>query len=448
MTVSNRDAPVFSVKIGPIQAAGASSTPPPAPPATTPGSMSTTSKVPAAAGPLTYVFTAQPVDVTERVISFEFEDDDQKADQLELTLDNFDLSLFDDPNWKHGNGLLVAWGYAGNLTLPRTCVLQKITGSIVMKVTALATSIAMNKIKASVTYENMKRSDIVAQIATANGFAPSAQFIDDSEVLISATHQARMTDAEFLQHLAKREGFVFYVGPDGIHWERRKMASAPLRQLIYYTDPGQGDIISWNLENDVTALPGIVTAKGRDPLAKTDIQEDGSNTATERDVTAPIAIAVVQRTGETVAADPTTPTASAAVVLTNAPNAAAAKREADGKFTKAAQTAAKISLEIIGDPSISAKQILDIQGISKRLSGLYYVKKAKHKLSSASYTINLEVVTDGLHGGPGTTGKPTGGSPNDKPPADPEALTPNPVVNSVSQRTGEVTFTQNTGNGQ
>ncbi len=450
MTVSNRDAPVFSVKIGPIQAAGASSTPPPSPPATTPGSMSTTSKVPAAAGPLTYVFTAQPVDVTERVISFEFEDDDQKADQLELTLDNFDLSLFDDPNWKHGNGLLVAWGYAGNLTLPRTCVLQKITGSIVMKVTALATSIAMNKIKASVTYENMKRSDIVAQIATANGFAPSAQFIDDSEVLISATHQARMTDAEFLQHLAKREGFVFYVGPDGLHWEQRKMSAAPLRQLVYYTDPGQGDILSWDLENDVTVLPGLIQASGRDPLLRQDIKEIGSNSTTTRDVTAPVDIAYVRTVNQSNGAigipDPSTPTAAAATVLTNAPNAAAAKREADGKFTRAAQTAAKISLEMIGDPSVSAKQIIDIQGISLRLSGLYYIKKAKHKLSSSSYILNLEVITNGLHGGPGTTGVATAGAQNTKPPTDPEALTPtaaNPY--QVAKPTGEVTYVQNTG---
>jgi uncharacterized protein len=445
MTIPQRDAPVFSVKVGPIQASGASSTPPPTPPMPAGGA---TSKVPAAAGPLTYVFTAQPIDVTERVISFDFEDDDQKADQLELSLNNFDLALFDDPNWKHGNGLLVQWGYAGNLALPRTCVIQKITGSLTMKVTALATSIAMNKIKQSVTYENMKRSDIVAQIATANGFATSAQFIDDSDVMISATHQARMTDAEFLQHLAKREGFVFYIGPDGLHWEQRKIGTAPLRQLVYYTDPGQGDIISWNLENDITALPGLVTAAGRDPINKSDIKEDGGNSETMRDVAAPIAVAVVQRTGETVMADPATPTAASAVILTNAPNSTAAKREADGKYTKAQQVAAKITMDIIGDPSISAKQMIDVQGISLRLSGLYYIKKAKHKLSASSYTMNLEMVADGLHGGPGTSGVKTDGSMNNKSPADPEALNANPTVNSVNQRTGEVSYTQNTGQGQ
>jgi len=413
--IPNRDAPTFTVKIGPITSVDKG----------------------------VYLFTTEPVDVSERVISLEFDEDDQKADKFDLTMDNFDLSLLDDPNWKHGNGIVIAYGYAGNLAPARTCLIQKITGSLALKVEALSTGIAMNKLKTSATFESMKRSDIVASIALKNGFGPSAQFIDDSEVVIPATHQARMTDAEFLQSLARREGFVFYIGPDGLHWERRKMNTKPMRQFIYYLDPGQGDILTWNIDNDVTTLPGVVTAMGRDALKKTDINEVGSNSDTERDTTAPIAIAVAQRTGETVTVDPATPTATSAVILTNAPNSEAAKREADGKFIKAQQVAAHLTIDAIGDPSVSAKMIIDVQGISKRLSGNYYVKKCKHSLTATSYTMKMGVVSDGLNGGPGTAGVKSDGNLNKKEAADGEQLN----VYQVSDRTGEVTYKPNTGSG-
>jgi phage protein D len=474
-----RDAPVYTVKIGSViqtatQGVAGSSTSSGSSAVRQPTSFTNTTNTAGAtpaptAAACGYTFTSVPVDVTERVVSLEFDEDDQKIDEMTLTLNNFDLALFDDPNWKQGNGLLVTWGYAGFLTPTQTLVIQKITGSIVMKVVAHAMSATMNKIKQSQTFENMKRSDIVSAIAKANGFASNAQFVDDSEVMISATHQARMTDFEFLQHLAKREGFVFYVGPDGLHWERRKTTSAPTRRLIYYVDPGAGDILTWNLENDVTALPGAVQAVCRDPLEKSTIRQIGSNTDTDRTDTAPEVIASVSaRTGVVsvgapgattsppavptaspavtrfngVVVDPATPTAASAIVLSNAPNAAAAKREADGKYVKSQQVAAHITLECVGDPTVRAKQILDIQGISKRLSGLYYCKKAKHKVTASGYTMSLACVTNGLNGGPGTQGVKSDKAVNEKSPKETDQLNPY----QVSGRTGEVTYQPDGGN--
>lgn len=474
--MTTRDAPTYYVKVGPIAASpkpvsandaasnaaaaaapgihavsnstgtvSSTSTPDPTAVAgTTSGGQATPS--PAAtvsAGSIAYTFSADPIDVSERTLLVEHDEEDKKADKLELSLDNFDLSLFDDPNWKHGNGIEASWGYAGNMTLPRFFIIQKITGGFpVLKVTALATSIIMNKLKKSTTYQAMKRSDIVAQIATANGFASSAQFIDDSEEIVDTTHQACMTDAEFLQHLAQREGFVFYIGADGLHWEQRKMGTAPVRLFTYYTDPQAGDILSLSLENDVTALPGIITSAGRTLDPKGDIQQDASNTQTQRGVVAPTTIAVAARTGAVttnVTPDPSTPTAGSAIILSNAPTSAVAKREADGKYTKAQQVAAHLSMSIVGDPSVNAKQVIEIAGISARLSGRYYVKKCKTKVSATEYTQGLEVIADGLNAGAGVAGVKSDGTLNQQNPADPGGL------HAVSNSTGEISYVQNTG---
>jgi hypothetical protein len=47
------------------------------------------------------------VDLSERVLSFVFEDSKKKADKLQLTVDNWNLRNFDAPVWKKGNMLEV-----------------------------------------------------------------------------------------------------------------------------------------------------------------------------------------------------------------------------------------------------------------------------------------------------------------------------------------------------
>lgn len=409
--------------------------------------------------------SAQPVDVSERTISVDYDDDDAKLDQLELTLDNFDLAMLDDPNWVKGNSILVQWGYAGNLTPARECIIQKITGNRVLKVIALAKSILMHKVDRFRTFDNMKRSDIVAQIATENGYGSSVQFIDDTKVTIRHTSQARMTDAEFVAHLAKREGFVFYVGPDGFHFERRKMNKAPTKQLVYYLD-GTGTLVDFNLENDVTVHPGVVRAKGRDPLNKKDIDEVGSNQTTtdgffglapnletaapkapdETSTDASNADSVVEDVDVRTATTQERAIAKDETIMTTSGDPQVAKREADGKFIHAQQATILLSLECVGDPLIAAKQVIDVQGISKRLSGRYYIKNAKHKVTASGYTMTLSVRSDGNHGGAAGTSKDSKSTAtqNTAPEKDPNALSPVEVVDS---RTGETTVEYRPGGG-
>jgi hypothetical protein len=44
---------------------------------------------------------------------------------------------------------------------------------------------------------------------------------------------------------------------------------------------------------------------------------------------------------------------------------------------------------VLGDPSLLAKTVVELDGISQRPSGKYYVKEAKHKID-AGYTVELK----------------------------------------------------------
>lgn len=356
---------------------------------------------------------AARIDATDLITSFEFEDSEKKTDLLKLEVDNFDLSNFDDPIWKPGNKVIATWGYPGKMSPARECIITKVKGAIKLSIQAQGKAVLMNTVTRSKTYENTRRSEIVYAIAKENGFEGANVDIEETEEVYEHIVQARQTDAQFLKMLADKEHFEFYVDFSGLHWHSRRMGQRPLRKLQYYLPPEVGDILTFDVENDIFAKPAAVATKGRDPLKKKDVGGEGSNSKTERSALAPVVEIkepINEQTGlthyEVKETKPTTET-----------SAAQAKKEADGAFKRSVQTTVKLTLELVGDPFIIAKSVLDIQGISKRLSGLYYVNQANHKIDSSGYKLSIKCASDGTRGhsedllrayaGPGTASTAT-----------------------------------------
>jgi phage protein D len=331
------------------------------------------------------------LDESARILSLEFEDNDGRADKLTLEIENGDLRNFDDPIWAKGGAVIAQWGYEGALCQPRECVIQKITGFQKLKVEALAKSILLHKSKRARKWTGLKRSQVVEQIAIEWGYDATHRDIEDTVIVCETIHQAGMTDAQLLTRLAKKEGFQFYIDHSGLHFHRRKFEQAPRRLLTWFTDPGQGDVLEVNIENDVTARPGKVTVTARDPLKRTTVSESGSTTATKHATLASTVEVIDEKTATTtrkniVATETRAGTAS---------NAAAAKREADGKFLGAAALVVKLKALILGDPLLNAKTVVEWAGLGKRLSGLYYVRQVTHHVAGGNFKQDIQCVRNG-----------------------------------------------------
>lgn len=377
--------------------------------------------------------TEERIDATTMVLSFEYEEDEKKTDQLKLTIDNWDLSHFDNPVWRQGNKVIVTWGYPGKMAPLRECIIQKVEGSTQITVTAQAKSLLMNRDVKNKTYENTRRSEIVHAIAKDYGFGDDQRFIEETETLYEGITQAQQTDAQFLKRLADAEHFEFYVDFSGLHWHPRKMGQKPLRVMQYYLPPDVGDIITFNVDSDPFAKPTQVTTKGRDPIKKADVSGTGNEQETKRIalVSPDTGVVGVKEVTEQKAVQPTTETSSSQ-----------AKKEADGAFKRSAQAAVKLSMECVGDPLVIAKSVLDVRGISKRLSGLYYINTASHKIDSGGYKMSLKVTTDSTSGHtedllktPGAAKKPSKATPNPAKPGeskDPNEATPHVTVDPTT----------------
>jgi phage protein D len=343
------------------------------------------------------------VDQSAKILSLSYEDDESKADKLVLSVDNFDLANFDAPIWKTGNHVEVSWGYPGNMSPTRQMKIQAVKGSIVLSVECLDEQILMQKVQRVRTFERMSRSQVARQIAQEYGYGDALIHVDDTEEILEQVTQARMTDAALLRDMAKREGFEFYVDFDGFHFHARRLGEQPHRRFTYYTDKGRGNLLSWALDNDIFSAgkTGGVTVPVQDPKKKPRKQEVVATNATQpaRVVLAPtvgLQSFVAVGNGKITLQQSETAAKSAghAILPSTEKTEASAKRKAAGTFAKSQMQAAELTLEVRGDPQMLAKRTIEVLGIGKTLSGLYYVKSCKHTLAG-EYKCSIKCKRDG-----------------------------------------------------
>jgi phage protein D len=340
--------------------------------------------------------TVQLLDVSDQVIDMEYQDVEYKADKLTLTVDNSDLSQFDDPIWRKGNIIIISWGYSESMSIPRRCQIRKVQGFKQLRVEALGKEIELNVDTKTNVFEHTKRSEVVRYIANQWGFRDeSLLHIQDTEVTREHIVQARMTDAQFMRRLAAKEGFEWYIDHDGFHFHERNFFQRSNRVLTYFSDPELTEITDITVETDVTKRAGTVRVKSHNPTKRRTIDKL-ADSESEKDRA--VLGHVNEAPGKPEAKIPGYKSiAHSTIKGTTEPDDAAAKRAASAHFRNHQQGAVKINITLIGDPNIHAKSIIELRGVGKRLSGLYYVRGTSHKINS-SYTLSLECVSDGSGG--------------------------------------------------
>lgn len=330
----------------------------------------------------------EPIDVSKDIRSLQTLDHEKKTDTVTLTLDNSRLDKFENPVWQRGNIISVVFGHPDRLSTPRTYRITKIKGGRILTITAKDKSTEMDTSPQREVFDNVTRSDVVKLIATKHGY--SHDFIEDTIEVFESLSQHNISDAQFVRKMARREGFQFFIDQTGFHWHERDMGQAPLRAIIYHVDPAKGDIIDWNVENDISRKPGKVVVKGRNPRTRKPFEVTASNTSdNNRHVLSNQVLILDEETGKAVLGVED-------VVESEVPTAQAAAVEAKRLFRKAQQAAVKLKLTIRGDAWILAKSVIEVMNMGSKLSGKYYVQSAANALDpNGGYKTTLHMVTDG-----------------------------------------------------
>ena len=381
---------------------------------------------------------AQILDLTGRVTTFEYLDHTSKADRLSLTVDNHDLGNFDDPIWRKDTALQVAWGYNGNMSETRRCIITEVRGGLRLSIVALEQSAIMHMIKKCRVWKGLTLRQLAdrleAEYAPLLGGAkgkyskPEDQTLTDADkIVITHAQQAAESDAHFLARLARKYGATFSTSATGhIQFHEINLKTPPVKTITWRG--GDGNWMEFDVENNIAVLIGAATVKGIDTLTKTKVEHTANNDTTKRDGLMPVVEVlslIVADDGVThydmvpvSSGSKPTPsmglgdmfnglvaalTGSSSVENTEAHEAGTeqVKVKADSKYKASQRGTIKLTGTLIGDPKVRAKQILLVQGLGKRLSGRYHIVQARHHISQqGKYTVVFVAKTDG-HGGYG-----------------------------------------------
>jgi phage protein D len=380
---------------------------------------------------------AEPIDRSEEVTNFVYDDIEKGADKLSLTVDNFDLRNFDNPTWEIGNRLLVTWGYEGNMAPERKLVIKNVNGFQVLTIEALEEAVLLNQQRKTRSFEQTKYSDIAHAIAIEAGYSEDyLRKIDDSKIIHEVVSQNGLSDAQLLRNMANKIGWEWYLDWDGFHFHPKRLGQRPLRKFIFYLDPNQGEVLSVNFDISTTAKPqgttGAVKVTGRDPIEKKDINETADKTTEKgRDTLGDVTKVVDPKSGSTAYK---VPSASETLVTSSAANAEQAKQEAQGKFAQAQTKQVKMTAKVVGDPNLFAKSITlwEFPG-AKSITGPYYLIGVKHTLSAGgdSYSSEITARRNAMTGTGAAGQTKAGGKTNTKEAADsPIDLVPQKTVDA------------------
>jgi hypothetical protein len=361
------------------------------------------------AGPQIWVELIQ-ADEGDRVIvltaqdfaGFEYADTDTGADIAKLSLHNHDMRWYDEPAFRAGQKLLVSWGTPGAMTPQHRMIVKKPSaGSNPITITMHDEGALFDRKPKQRCWSGMTDSAIASAIADENGYKGILQDITPTTAIRESTTQIG-TDAAFLTLLARRNGNKWWIDGAGFHWGSRPTASRPTKVYVYRNDFSGEVLAQPEIEANITKDVSRVKVVAIDPRTRKEVSAtvgvtDGDETLGD------YVNKIIALGNEEEVADPDNPGGARAARVSRSAEIHLGSGTADDVATEAeriyrsvALNRYKMSVPVVGDPRVGAKQLHYWVMPSEVMSGLWYCKKAITALSPGSWRITLYYVKDAL----------------------------------------------------
>lgn len=406
-------------------------------------------------------------DITQEITSFVFTDNEEELDVLELSITDRNLQFVDDPLFQEGNEIVTRFGYVGNLSPRKKAVIKDIdydfpeSGDPSIRIKAYDKGFKLAGKENQKVWQKpapgILYSEIAGEIATANALTPVVTPTKGAHLRVT---QSNICDAQFLKALAEKardrdgqgvSGYVFYIQDDELHFHPRELDQTPLLTLEYFTDT-KGLLRSFcpATQSQGAKGAGVETKTvGVDPRKK-DVVEHKANNATtpERTSLGKQTYLVDGNTGEGRFKEQETgqvvPSFERSEGFHEEPRQEPAQDAAEGKFREAELRQVEAIAVIIGIPQLRAKKNIEVKGVGRKFSGIYYCHSVRHSIGPGGYACELKLKKNALGKGAGDKATQAQGKSNDKQaPANPQDEPPDMVT--VNADTGAVS--QGGGNG-
>lgn len=376
-------------------------------------------------------------DITQEITSFVFEDNEEELDVLELAVTDRNLQFVDDPLFQEGNEIVARFGYVDNLSPRKKAVIKDIDydfpedGDPAIRIKAYDKGFKLAGKENQKVWQKpapgILYSEIAEEIASANGLTP---MVTPTKVRHLRVTQSNVSDAQFLKELAGRArdkdgdgvtGYVFYIQDDELHFHPRDLDERPAAVLEYFTDrKGVLRSFSPSTQSQRAKGAGVETkAVGVDPRKKRPVEHKANNETTpERTSLGKRTYLVDGNTGEGAYKDQESgqvvPSYERSEGFHEEPRQEPAQDLSEGRFREAELRQVEADAVTIGIPSLRAKQNLEVKGVGRKFSGVYYCHSVRHVIGEGGYSCELKLKKNALGKGAGDKSDEAGGKQNDQ----------------------------------
>lgn len=375
-------------------------------------------------------------DITHEITSFIFEDNEEEMDLMEVSITDRYLQFVDDPLFQEGNEIIARFGYAGDLSNRKVAVIKEIDydfpeggePTIQIKAYDKGHKLAGKQIQRvwQKPAPGILYSEIAEQIAKEHGLTPVVTKTVGRHLRVA---QGSKSDAQFLRELAAKSrdrngrgvaGYVFYIEDNELHFHPRKLESRPALILEYFTDQ-EGVLRSFKPSTQSQSVKGAGTetrAVGVDPRKKRPVEHRANNETTpERTSLGKNTYLVDGNTGE----GRFRKQESGKIVQSfersegfhEEPRQEPAQDSSESQFKEAEMRQVEATAVTIGIPALVAKQNIEVRGVGRKFSSIYYCTSVRH-IFQDGYFCELKLKRNALGKGTGSKSAEAKGKKNEQ----------------------------------
>jgi phage protein D len=261
-----------------------------------------------------------------------------------------------------------------------------VRGVEVLTVEGVARHVGMHQAGRSRVFRGMTRAQVMRAVAAEHGYQGRFAQIADTDEVFETLHQVAETDGHFLRRLATAEDFTFTLDGDRLVIGPASTLVEPVRVLAWRPGASVGDVLSLNVESNLALAVAQVELRGRDPREKKTVVATAQRTPEEKNtferwfdrIDAETGRTRVEHQAAVTVARPTTVASPRSV-----------ERKAYAHLRALDADAVKLTARIVGDPTLRTRQVVELTGASRRLSGRYLVRTVRHQLATDGYTCDL-----------------------------------------------------------
>ncbi|RUP38226.1 MAG: hypothetical protein EKK63_12665 [Acinetobacter sp.] len=345
-------------------------------------------------------------DITDMISKLSFEDCLDEDDMVSITVDNADTDFTDRNDIQANNHLIFMYGFIGGSTTGQKIAVIKdsepdFADTISVTIKARDLGFKLKKDTSNHHWENKTSSEIVKDIAK---IFDMQCVVDETTTKHVSKAQGNRSFFQFCKKLAKDEGadekggsYEFYVRGGTIYFTKRDFSKPSKRTFTY----GDGTSVisfqpSFEQENEATSMSVTASGVDKDSGEAFTVKAEKPETKEVSLGKAPVNFDVDGFKKNT----NVVPTKTTSGNVVNSPgNKDAAKKVASGANRTASAVQLKATLKTELEPTIEAGEIITVNGVGKRYSGNWQIRKKTDDVTESPATSTFELIKNG-------TGKP------------------------------------------